>query len=86
MGIRVYTCVCGDSHSLGNQKVGRPTGEGGVRKLSDNPGNRTHPTVACVAAEDQYTFFYKSNSTLWSAPKIAYLFHNFNAHSCLIAA
>ena len=25
-----YKCVCGDSHSIGNQKVGRPTGEGGV--------------------------------------------------------
>ena len=37
MCLRAYTCVCGDSHSKGNQKVGRPTGEGGC-KLSDNPG------------------------------------------------
>ena len=28
--------ICGDSHFIGNQKVGRPTGEGGC-KLSDNP-------------------------------------------------
>ena len=37
MCLRAYTCVCGDYHSSGNQKVGRPTGEGGC-KLSDNPG------------------------------------------------
>ena len=38
MCLRAYTCVCGDSHSIENQKVGRPTGEGGRCKLSDNPG------------------------------------------------
>ena len=34
---KVYTCACSDFHTIGNQKVGRPTGEGGC-KLSDNPG------------------------------------------------
>ena len=38
MCLRAYACVCGDSHSIGNQKVGRPTGEGGGCKLSDNLG------------------------------------------------
>ena len=37
MCLRAYPCVCGDSHYIVNQNVGRPTGEGGV-KLSDNPG------------------------------------------------
>ena len=37
MCLSACTCVCGDSHSIGNQKVGRPTGEGGC-KLPDNPG------------------------------------------------
>ena len=37
MCLRAYTRVWGDSHSIENQKVGRPTGEGGC-KLSDNPG------------------------------------------------
>ena len=37
MCLGAYTCVCGVFHSIGNQKVGRPTGEGGC-KLSDNPG------------------------------------------------
>ena len=37
MCLRAYPCVCGDSHYIGNQNVGRPTGEGGC-KLSDNPG------------------------------------------------
>ena len=37
MCLRAYTCVCGDSHSIGNQNVGRPTGKGGC-KLLDNPG------------------------------------------------
>ena len=34
---RAYTSVCGDSHSIGNQNVGRPTGERDC-KLLDNPG------------------------------------------------
>ena len=38
MCLRAYTCICGDSHSIGNQKVGRPLGEGGGCKLPDNPG------------------------------------------------
>ena len=37
MCLRAYTCVCGDSHSIRNQKVGRSTGEGGC-KFPDNPG------------------------------------------------
>ena len=37
MCFTAYTCLCGDPHSKGIQKVGRPTGEG-VCKLSDNPG------------------------------------------------
>ena len=37
MCLRAYPCLCGDSHSIGNQKVGRPTGGRGC-KLSDNPG------------------------------------------------
>ena len=36
MCLRAYTCICGDSHFIGNQKVRGPTGEGGC-KLSDNP-------------------------------------------------
>ena len=35
--LRAYTCIFGDSRSIGNQKAGRPTGEGDC-KLSDNPG------------------------------------------------
>ena len=34
MCLRAYTCVCGASNSLGNQKVGRPTGEGGSENLN----------------------------------------------------
>ena len=37
MCLTAYACICGNSHSKINQKVGRPTGEGG-RKVSDNPG------------------------------------------------
>ena len=37
MCLRACACVCGDSRSIVNQKVGRPAGEGGY-KLSDNPG------------------------------------------------
>ena len=37
MCLTAYACLCGNSHSKINQKVGRPTGEGG-RKVSDNPG------------------------------------------------
>ena len=37
MCLSAYTCSCSDFHTMGNQKVGRPTGEGGC-KLSDNPG------------------------------------------------
>ena len=37
MCLTAYACLCGNSHSKINQKVGRPTGEGG-RKLSDTPG------------------------------------------------
>ena len=37
MSLRAYTCAYSDFHTIGNQKVGRPTGEGGC-KLSDNPG------------------------------------------------
>ena len=37
MCFTAYTCLCGDSHSKGIQKVGRPTGDAGC-KLSDNPG------------------------------------------------
>ena len=31
MCLRAYPCVCGDSHYIGNQNVGRPTGEGGCK-------------------------------------------------------
>ena len=37
MCLSAYTCSCSDFHTMGNQKIGRPTGEGGC-KLSDNPG------------------------------------------------
>ena len=30
MSLRAYTCAYSDFHTIGNQKVGRPTGEGGV--------------------------------------------------------
>ena len=36
MCLSAYTCSCSDFHTMGNQKVGRPTGRG--CKLSDNPG------------------------------------------------
>ena len=37
MCLTAYACLCGNSHSKINQKVGRPAGEGG-RKVSDNRG------------------------------------------------
>ena len=37
MYFREYICVCANSRSIGNQKVGRPTGEGAC-KLSDKLG------------------------------------------------
>ena len=30
MCLSAYTCSCSDFHTMGNQKVGRPTGEGGA--------------------------------------------------------
>ena len=30
MCLRACACVCGDSRSIVNQKVGRPAGEGGI--------------------------------------------------------
>ena len=37
MCLSAYTCPCSDFHTMGNKKIGRPTGEGRC-KLSDNPG------------------------------------------------